>query len=92
MCNINARFTKFIYLCSDLRAECGDSPQNSAFYLLRLIELVSKHWVSTSPSLSFLWKEFMTLKTEFNSRQGALECEVTASDVTYIVKLSRDVG
>lgn len=34
----------------------------------------------------------MTLKTEFNSRQGALECEVTASDVTYIVKLSRDVG
>lgn len=34
----------------------------------------------------------MTLITEFNSQQGVLECEVTASDVTYIVKSSRDVG
>lgn len=34
----------------------------------------------------------MTLITEFNSQQGVLECEVTASDVAYIVKSSRDVG
>jgi len=52
-----------------MKAQCGDSPQNLALYLLKLVKgrIVSKHLVSISPSISFLLKDLMTHVTVFNS-------------------------
>lgn len=88
MCNINAGFIKFISLCSYIKAQCGDSPQNLALYLLKLIQgrIVSKHLVSISPSLSSLLKDLKTHVSVFNSGQGVLDCEVTASNQTCTIK------